>query len=77
MSQQNVTSPTCSPRRPPVDNIYLVGSEDVRNAGQAMSSAAAEILRAANLISQALYDHQRFLDDWLERFKTKETTDAK
>ena len=52
-----------------MNSIYLNGSEDIRNAGHSISSAASEIAHAANIISEALYNHQRYLDDWLDRFK--------
>jgi hypothetical protein len=51
-----------------MDNIYLRGSEDVRNAGSAMREAAAEMSRAAMNIQGTADQQQRFLDDWLMRF---------
>lgn len=38
--------------------IHLVGAEDVRKAGSQMASAAEDILRAANIISES---NDRFL----------------
>ena len=40
--------------------VYLVGSEDVQKAGSVMRDAAAEMSRAANLISEAM---ARFRED--------------
>lgn len=49
--------------------IRLVGAEDVRRAACAISSAARDMCRAAGSIDEALRNHQRFLDDWLQRFE--------
>jgi hypothetical protein len=61
--------------------IHLIGAEDVRCAGSSISSAAADMQRAANQISEALDLHQRFMDIWLCQFRqaieklTKEKND--
>jgi len=47
----------------------LLGAEDVSRAGRNMAGSAEDMLRAANLISESLSNHQRFMDDWLDRFK--------
>lgn len=49
------------------EHIYLLGSEEVRGAGNAMRGAAEEMSRAAMNIQGALERHERFLDDWLLR----------
>ena len=49
--------------------IHLVGSEAVQNAGSTMRQAATEITMAALNIQAAFEQHQRFMDDWLERFR--------
>jgi hypothetical protein len=46
---------------------HLIGTEDVRRAGQEMTAAASEMMRAASYIDDVLQRHQRFLDDWLMR----------
>lgn len=51
-----------------MENIYLVGSEDVRKAARQIQAAAEEMSRAANSIDAAFERHQRFIDDWLDRF---------
>jgi isopentenyl diphosphate isomerase/L-lactate dehydrogenase-like FMN-dependent dehydrogenase len=51
-----------------MDSIYLHGSEDVQRAASSMSSAAAEMQRAAANMQDAFCQHQRFMDDWLDRF---------
>lgn len=50
-----------------MDSIYLNGLEDVRAAGNRMSSAADAMQRAASEISSAMDRQQRFMDDWLNR----------
>lgn len=52
-----------------MEYINLNGSEDVLNAGRNISSAADSMTSAANSISNSLYEHQRFLDDWLLRLE--------
>lgn len=47
--------------------VTLMGAEDVRSAGNRMASAADEMQRAAANMAHAFEQHQRFLDDWLER----------
>lgn len=51
------------------DYITLMGSEQVQSAASTMSSAASEMLRAASNIDGALERHQRFMDEWLNRFE--------
>jgi hypothetical protein len=51
------------------DTVYLVGSEDVRSAGHSIVHAAERIERAANILDESLRSHERFLDDWLARFR--------
>lgn len=52
-----------------MENVYLLGSEEVSRAGQAMRAAADDMQRAAMNIDGAFERHQRFLDDWLARFE--------
>lgn len=42
--------------------MKLVGAEEVSRAGYNMQSAAAEMLRAANLINEAVYMQKSQLD---------------
>lgn len=49
--------------------VHLVGAEDVANAGRNISSAAADMNRAASYIDETLQRHERFLDDWLIRLE--------
>lgn len=53
-----------------MESVFLVGSEDVRNAGHRMTSAATDMKQAASQIEFALQQHQRFLDEWLGRLET-------
>ena len=50
-----------------MDYVTLMGSEQVQSAGIAMRHAAEEMNRAASSIDSSLTQHQRFLDDWLQR----------
>jgi len=56
------------------DYVTLMGAEQVQSAGNRMSSAAEQMSRAASSIDESLRQHQRFLDDWLQRFEA--TLDA-
>ena len=51
-----------------MDTVRLIGTEDVIRAGHAMNSAADTMLSAARNMDSALVAHQRFMDDWLQRF---------
>lgn len=52
-----------------MENLLLVGSEDVRVGGFAMRQAAHEMQAAASQIEDSLLRHRQFLDDWLLRFE--------
>lgn len=52
-----------------VDTVHLIGAEEVRSAGNTISHAADEMKRAAGNMEYALQQHQRFMDDWLQRFE--------
>lgn len=47
--------------------ITLLGSEEVSRAGHNMQSAADTMSHAANNLAAVLEQHQRFMDDWLNR----------
>jgi len=51
------------------DYMTLVGAEDVRSAANTMRNAAEEMRRAASTIDETFARHQRFMDDWLNRFE--------
>lgn len=51
------------------DYVTLIGADDVRSAGNTISRAADEMRSAASAIDFAFERHQRFLDDWLQRFE--------
>lgn len=50
--------------------IHLIGAEDVRSAGHQMASAADGMNRAASNFESVFSQHQRFMDDWLQRFES-------
>lgn len=51
-----------------MEYVTLMGAEDVSRAGYTMRSAASDMLRAASSISESLDQHQRFMNEWLDRF---------
>ena len=52
-----------------MEYIHLIGAEQVQTAGYSIGDAAEEMNRAANTISEALWQHRIFMDEWLERFE--------
>ena len=50
-----------------MENINLLGAEQVKDAGIRMAGAAQVMQNAANQITEALDDHRSFMDDWLRR----------
>lgn len=50
--------------------VTLLGTEEVRSAANTMSSAADRMRSAADSLDGSLDRHQRFLEDWLQRFET-------
>jgi len=52
-----------------MEYVTLIGAEAVQSAGSRIAAAADQIQRAANQICESHDRHQRFLDDWLLRFK--------
>ncbi len=57
------------------DYVTLMGAEQVSSAARTMSQAASDMQSAASQISDALFRHQMFLDDWLMRLQ--QTMEAK
>lgn len=57
-----------------MNNVVLIGADDVSRAGSTMREAAREMNSAASSLSFTLEQHQRFLDDWLMRFENIMTT---
>ena len=52
-----------------MENIYLIGSEDVKRASNNIQSSAEIMQSVANNISNSLFDHQVFMTQWLDRFE--------
>ncbi len=52
-----------------MEHINLLGAEDVRSAGQNISSAAGDMNRAASSFDASVQDMKRFLDDWMMRLE--------
>ena len=52
------------------DYITLMGAEQVQSAARRMSEAADAMRSAASAMDDVFFRHQRFLDDWLQRFET-------
>lgn len=51
------------------DHVTLLGAEDVSRAAGQMRSAADTFASAVGSHTWALEQHQRFMDDWLQRFQ--------
>jgi hypothetical protein len=51
------------------DYVTLLGAEQVQSAGHSMWRAADQMQFAASAIETVLFRHQRFMDDWLQRFE--------
>jgi len=49
--------------------MTLLGADDVRSASHTMASAADRMQQAASSIQWAFEAHQRFMEDWLQRFQ--------
>lgn len=49
--------------------VELIGAETVRSAASTISSAADRMQSAASSIDATFDRHQRFLEDWLQRFE--------
>ena len=45
-----------------METIYLSGSENVQRAGSVMSSAASDMIRAANIIAESVYSFGQQID---------------
>jgi hypothetical protein len=52
------------------DYVTLLGADDVRVAGNRMSSAADTMRSAAGSIDDSLRQHQQFLERWLQEFSS-------
>jgi len=59
-----------------MDHIYLQGSDSVERGGNAIRGAAEEMNQAARNIEAALERHQRFMEDWLDRYQQMLVADA-
>lgn len=49
--------------------VTLMGAEDVRSAGRSMQQAADDMSSAARSLSETLWQHRQFMDDWLMRLE--------
>lgn len=52
-----------------MENMLLIGSEEVARAGHNMLRAAEMMSNVSSNQQVVLEAHQRFLDDWLLRFE--------
>ena len=50
-----------------MNTMHLLGAEAVESAARTMSAAADKMKEAARDMDFALTNHQRFLNDWLDR----------
>ena len=51
----------------PRDYMVLLGSEQVERAAHIMTGAASTMMQAASSMDHSLAQHQRYMDDWLQR----------
>lgn len=51
------------------ERVQLIGAEDVRSASHTIARAAEDMKQAAMNFDGSLERHQRFLEDWLQRFE--------
>ena len=51
-----------------MEMVHLIGAEQVQSAGRMIQEAANGMQRSASTIDEALRQHQRFLDQWLDQF---------
>ncbi len=52
-----------------MNTMHLIGAEQVERASGQMTRAADDMQKAASSMAFALEQHQRFLDDWLQRLE--------
>ena len=52
-----------------MENIYLVGSEDVYRASNNMREAADTLNRAVGNLDDVFFRQQRFMEDWLAKLE--------
>lgn len=52
-----------------MENVYLVGAEDVRQAGRNMQAAAESMGRSAASMDESAHRLAAFLDEWLGRLE--------
>ena len=52
-----------------MDNIYLVGSSDVQQAGNSMRNAASDMQGAARSINVSVQEHKQVLDSFIQELE--------
>lgn len=52
-----------------METIHLIGAEQVQSAARTMSGVADKMSQVALNLDGIFERHQRFLDDWLQRFE--------
>lgn len=50
--------------------VQLIGTEQVQNAANTMRNAADQMQRAASEIQYSFEAHHRFLENWLQEFRS-------
>ena len=59
-----------------MNDVLLIGADDVRAGGYAMERAAAEMKNAAATIDYSLQQHRQWMDEWLMQFQAALTAHA-
>lgn len=52
-----------------MQNLYLLGNENVKQAGYDMKDAANLMAQAASAIDESLRLHRQWMDEWISRFE--------
>ena len=52
------------------ESVHLLGVEDVQRAARTMSSAAGDMLRAAQQIDDALHRHTQAMEEFAQRIES-------
>jgi hypothetical protein len=52
-----------------MNTMHLLGAEQVERAASSMNAAADKMQQAARDMDYVLGNHQRFMNDWLERLQ--------
>lgn len=52
-----------------MNNVILIGADDVARAGHTIAQAAKDMQQAATTIDSALFQQRQFMTDWLNQLE--------